>query len=132
GSRASRKGGASAPKLFAPHDATWIMSGLPGAGHILLFNKGARGKRGSSVDEIALPLDVERLKKGFDATELAAVQIAWTFTTPRISSDHISGAQRLANGNTLICAGETGRLLEVTEKGDVAWEVLNPPKGDPS
>ena len=33
----------------------------------------------------------------------------------------ISGAQRLASGDTLICDGTGGRFLEVTPAGDTAW-----------
>ena len=33
-------------------------------------------------------------------------------------STNISGAQRLPNGNTLITAGASGRLFEVTREGD--------------
>jgi hypothetical protein len=52
-------------------------------------------------------------------------------------SQHISGAQRLASGNTLICEGQWGRLFEVTPDGDIVWEYLNPfmgpdSHGDPS
>jgi len=52
-------------------------------------------------------------------------------------SQHISGAQRLATGNTLICEGQWGRLFEVTREGDVIWEYVNPfmgqdHQGDPS
>jgi hypothetical protein len=39
---------------------------------------------------------------------------------------HISGAERLANGNTLICEGESGRLLEVTREGNICWEWISP------
>jgi hypothetical protein len=35
-------------------------------------------------------------------------------------------AQRLPNGNTLICEGDRGRCLEVTREGEVVWEWLNP------
>ena len=38
--------------------------------------------------------------------------------------------QRLANGNTLICAGETGRIVEVTTKGAVVWDYLQPHGGE--
>jgi hypothetical protein len=41
-------------------------------------------------------------------------------------SPYISGAQRLANGNTLICEGCDGRLFEVTSDGHVVWEYVNP------
>jgi outer membrane protein assembly factor BamB len=41
-------------------------------------------------------------------------------------SPYISGAQRLANGNTLICEGCDGRIFEVTADGQVVWEYVNP------
>lgn len=34
----------------------------------------------------------------------------------------ISGAQRLSNGNTLICSGANSRLFEVTPTGKIVWE----------
>ena len=36
-------------------------------------------------------------------------------------SPNISGAQRLTNGNTLICEGLNGRFLEVTKTGNIVW-----------
>ena len=44
-----------------------------------------------------------------------------TFFSPRVS-----GAQRLPNGNTLICEGRQGRLFEVTSEGDIVWEFISP------
>ena len=41
-------------------------------------------------------------------------------------SPYISGAQRLPNGNTLICEGCDGRIFEVTSGGQVVWEYVNP------
>ena len=41
-------------------------------------------------------------------------------------SPHISGAQRLASGNTLICEGGFGRLFEVTADGTIVWEYVSP------
>lgn len=35
-------------------------------------------------------------------------------------------AQRLANGNTLICEGDCGRIFEVTSDGELVWEFVNP------
>lgn len=45
----------------------------------------------------------------------------WTFNSP-----HISGAQRLWSGNTLICEGLWGRIFEVTPAGDIVWEYISP------
>lgn len=35
-------------------------------------------------------------------------------------------AQRLPNGNTLICEGDAGRVFEVTSGGETVWEWYNP------
>ena len=39
---------------------------------------------------------------------------------------HIAGAERLANGNTLICEGESGRIFEVTRDCEICWEWNSP------
>ena len=39
-------------------------------------------------------------------------------------SPNISGAQRLPNGNTLICEGNSGHLFEVTPEGEMVWEYV--------
>lgn len=41
-------------------------------------------------------------------------------------SSEISGAHRLPNGNTLICAGVRGVFFEVTPAGETVWEYVNP------
>ena len=41
-------------------------------------------------------------------------------------SSRISGAHRQANGNTLVCEGNHGRLFEVTMSGDIVWEYISP------
>lgn len=43
------------------------------------------------------------------------------FFTPFMGS-----AQKLANGNVLMCEAATGRILEVTEDGTTAWEFVVP------
>ena len=40
-----------------------------------------------------------------------------------------SEAVRLGNGNTLITESQTGRFIEVTPEGEVAWEFVNPVRG---
>jgi hypothetical protein len=32
----------------------------------------------------------------------------------------------MPNGNSLICAGETGRFFEVTPEGEIVWEYICP------
>lgn len=39
---------------------------------------------------------------------------------------HRSIAQRLSNGNTMIDEGATGRVFEVTPRGEIVWEYRSP------
>ena len=41
-------------------------------------------------------------------------------------SPNISGAQRLPNGNTLVCEGRPGRVFEVTHSKEIVWEYVCP------
>lgn len=98
---------------------TWAMSGLweeqhqPSVlptGNILIFdNKGAPG--GSRIVE-------------FDpVTQI----VDWQFDEDgELDSPTCGSVQRLPNGNTLITESETGRALEVTTAGELAWEYLTP------
>jgi hypothetical protein len=101
--------------LFGPHDAHWIKKGLPGAGNILIFNNGwARPPINySSVIEM----------------DPNTGKIVWEYKSGSPTSfyaDHISNAERLPNGNTLICSGMSGHLFEVTPAKEVVWEYINP------
>jgi hypothetical protein len=40
--------------------------------------------------------------------------------------NHISGADRMPNGNTVVCSGTKGHLFEVTDDGEVVWEYIIP------
>ena len=55
--------------------------------------------------------------------------VAWQFTSePDIQffSAHISGAERLPGGNVLVSEGASGRLFEITRRGEVVWEWISP------
>ncbi len=41
-------------------------------------------------------------------------------------SGFMSGCRRLPNGNTLISESNNGRIFEVTRRGDIVWEYVNP------
>lgn len=56
-------------------------------------------------------------------------QIEWEYTAEpkeNFLSKYISGAQRLPNGNTLICEGGKAHLFEVTPDNEVVWDFVNP------
>ncbi|MFN0243636.1 MAG: aryl-sulfate sulfotransferase [Planctomycetota bacterium] len=120
-------------RLFEQHDCQWIPAGSPGAGNMTVFNNGGgrADKEYSSVDEIVLPFDA---KRGFARDAKSAFgpkELAWTYTDPEnFYAPFISGCQRLANGNTLICEGPAGRFFEVTSAGKIVWEYLNPFGGE--
>ena len=74
-------------RLFAQHCAHWVPKGLPGAGHLLVFNNGMRRPDGSysSVDEIVPPVDEQgryTLKPGAAYGPEKAI---WTYTAPKKS-----------------------------------------------
>lgn len=61
--------------------------------------------------------------------ELATKDIVWHYQEQRpyeFFSPRISNAQRLPNGNTLVCEGDFGRFFEVTLDGELVWEYVNP------
>jgi hypothetical protein len=49
----------------------------------------------------------------------------WGRKRPYFFSAILGSSQRLPNGNTLICEGMTGRILEVNPGGEVVWEFSN-------
>ena len=56
-------------------------------------------------------------------------EIEWEYTSEpkkKFLSKYISGAQRLPNGNTLICEGGKAHLFEVTPEGEVVWDFISP------
>ena len=112
--------------ICGQHDAHMIPLGLPGAGNVLVFdNQGAAGFppiylnmfAGSRVLEID-PISREIVWQ-FDAS--VSGRPFWNFF-----SSFISSARRLSNGNTLICEGMHGRFFQVTPKGEIVWEYVNP------
>ena len=127
-----RHGDASDQQLFNQHNAHWIPEGSPGAGNILIFNNRVPDAIGlhSAIVELALPVDESGNYTAPGATEpYGPLQPVWIYESDppeQFFSNLISGAQRLPNGNTLICEGATGRFFEVTEAGALVWEYVNP------
>lgn len=129
--KAYRNGTTRDQRLFAQHDAHWIPAGLPGAGRIMVFNNG-RGRRGtdySSIDEIELPLDGKGTYSREAGARFGPDEPIFSYSAEKPTdfySGHISGAQRLPNGNTFICSGENGTLFEVNRQNEIVWKFVNP------
>ncbi len=94
-------------QLEWPHHPTLLQNG-----RILIFDNGVKRQR-SRVLEMD-PLTGE---------------IVWEYAPPppEVFYSYTRGsAQRLDNGNTLICESDKGRAFEVTEEGEIVWIWLNP------
>jgi len=97
-------------EISHPHHPTYLSNG-----NILLFDNGFHRPVGtySRVVEV----------------NPATSEIVWEYRgQPAISfySQATSSAERLPNGNTLICEGTPGRIFEVTANKEVVWEYINP------
>lgn len=115
-------------QLFQQHDAQWIPEGYPGAGNLLIFNNGLdRGY--STIEEITPPVDSQGRYTIEPGQPFGPTKATWRYQAKKPTdfySSEISGAHRLPNGNTLICAGVRGYFFEVTPAGETVWEYVNP------
>ncbi len=138
-------------QMGGSHHASWIPKGLPGAGHIMVFNNGQylyQRTPQSSILEINPFLDADGQTTGkyvnppeagyrretydhdtHNQPRQVSRQIVWSYRSANSHGffSHIgSSGQRLPNGNTFICSDTEGHFFEVTAKGDLAWEYINP------
>jgi hypothetical protein len=125
-------GGAAEQRLFYQHNARIIPKGHPGAGNLLIYNNGGGRPDGSSfseVCELVLPRNADGSLRLEPFAPPEPRQPVWRYAAANKSdffSAFISGAQRLANGSTLICEGASGRVFEVLADGTMVWEYLHP------
>jgi hypothetical protein len=94
-------------QLQWPHHPTMLDNG-----HILIFDNGVQ--RGYS-----------RVIQIDPVTE----EVVWEYRAEPAGdffSSFRGSAQRLPNGNTLICESDEGRVFEVTPDGEIVWTWLNP------
>jgi hypothetical protein len=118
-------------KLFLQHDPHWIKEGLKDEGKILLFNNRAgtpEDKEYSTVHIIDPPID-ENNNYILENSMYGPVDFEWTY--PEIPDTDfygqaVSGAQRLPNGNTLICNGWQGDVFEIDSDNNKVWRYVSP------
>lgn len=120
------RGTAADQALFGQHDPRFIPAGRPGAGHVTVFNNQAPG--GSQVNELVLPLDVNGDFVLAPGARYGPAKPVWTYRAPEFDSGLMSSAERLPNGNMLICSSLQGRIFEIDELGSVLFEVAVPPQ----
>jgi hypothetical protein len=113
--------GASGAQYFSVvHCATWIPSGLPGAGNIMAFNNGDNQRR-SAIVELVPPVSSAGIYSFTAGSAYGPSSPTWTYTASDFYTDHLGGCQRLPNGNTLIVESTSGNMFEVNTAGAVQW-----------
>jgi len=123
-----KAGTADDQKLYQQHDVQWIESGNPGTGNFLAFNNGL-GRNYSTVDEWTPPVDAAGNYTWVAGSAYGPKDFTWNYKAnppSALYAEAISGAQRLPNGNTLICDGTHGTFLEVTSNGETVWKYVCP------
>jgi hypothetical protein len=121
GNPAAYKSGSSSDRLlYGQHGPVLIPKGYPGADNIIVFNNGTQS-RGSSVDEFKLPVNADG---SYDLAKKP--EKVWSYAPSGFFATNLGSAQRLANGNTLICHGTSGTLYEVTSAKNIVWKYISP------
>ena len=119
-------------KFFGQHNVHWIAEGMVDEGQLMVFNNGAQRPDGiySTIDVINPPVDSDGNYILNENEPFGPDDLSWTYGSSAdptyFFSSKISGAQRLPNGNTLICEGNSSRLFEVNYQGEKVWEYQSP------
>jgi hypothetical protein len=129
-------------KLFQQHNAYWIPQGYPAAGSVMFFNNGVDrpGSDYTTVETFSIP---DMIGNNYPLEADSAYDpdnSDWIYSAnpPTSMFSFVQGgAQRLLNGNTLICDATSGRFIEVDSVGNNLWKYINPidvngntPQGD--
>jgi hypothetical protein len=118
-------------KLFLQHNPTWIPYGFKDGGNIMIFNNGVGRPSGNaaSVDIIAPPINANGDYTIVGANAYTPANAYWTYPstlTTNFFAQAMGGAQRLQNGNTLICEAGKGNFFEIDSNKNIVWQYVNP------
>jgi len=127
---AYKQGTVDDQKLFGQHYPHWIAEGLADAGKIIVFNNGwNRTPSFSEIDIINPPVSSPGVYSYTTNTAFGPTNPDYVYTAP-VNTDFysaiLSGAQRIANGNILICEGTSGYFFEIDSNNNIVWEYINP------
>ncbi|NNL15495.1 MAG: T9SS type A sorting domain-containing protein [Flavobacteriaceae bacterium] len=115
--------------LYSQHHPHWIPDGLVDAGKLLIFNNG-NSIRFSAINIISPPVTSPGFYSYDMVNGFGPSAAEWTYVDPvdpeNFFSAILSSAQRLPNGNTLICDGDSGYFFELDSSNNIVWEYVNP------
>ena len=129
--QAYNRGTSADEKFFTLHNAYWIPNGFKDSGKIMLFNNGLLRPAGaySSIEIFDPPIDS---LGNYPITTNQPYQPDsdyWIYTKPiptDFYSENMGGAQRLSNGNTLICNADIGEFFEIDSALNIVWDYVCP------
>lgn len=118
-------------KLFAQHHATWIPKGYKDENKIMIFNDGLYRPAGkiSTIEVINQPVDSNGSYTIESGKAFGPAKSYWTYEASNPTdfySEIMGGAQRLPNGNTLICESTKGNFFEIDTSNNMVWRYVNP------
>ena len=105
--------------LSGQHAPRMVEKGIPGEGNILVFDNGVP------------PLSYVYQAGKSRVLEINPVtyEVPWIYENGyKFFGAFTANAERLANGNTLICESFASRLFEVTMEGEIVWECVFGPE----
>jgi len=101
--------------LSGQHEPHLIEKGLPGEGNLTIFDNGASPWKDLGHAGKSYVLEIDPATK----------ELVWVYDRSlEFHATYTSSAQRLANGNTLICESTGRRVFEVTPEGETVWEYV--------
>lgn len=107
--------------LFGPH-GTNVAASEPGSISVLVFDNGWLRPSGSHSRVLQVSIDLH------DKDYYAMPDWGFQTASPNsMTSEFVSYAERVDNGNTVITSGMEGHVLEVNNAGQIVWEYINPP-----
>ena len=126
-------GDISTEKFFNQHNANIIPYGFRDERKILVFNNGNQRPGGnySTVEVFQPPIDS---LGNYDTTIIPFMpsSSSWIYTASvptSLYSQNMGGAQRLSNGNTLICDADYGIFFEIDTNNNTVWKYICPVNG---
>ncbi|MBN2730126.1 MAG: aryl-sulfate sulfotransferase [Bacteroidales bacterium] len=124
-------GTANDQMFFGQHDVRWIPNGYEGEGMIMVYNNGTNRPGGnySTIDAFIPAVDSLGNYTMTPGSACPPTALSWQYIASNptdIYSGSISGAERLSNGNTLICEGNSGHFFEVDSNGVIVWDYVSP------
>ena len=118
-------------KLYGQHFPHWIPEGYREGGKVILFNNGFnRTPDFSNVHTISTAINEDGSYTVPNGKRFGPEDFDWTYQDPvdgeLFYSRILSSAQRLPNGNTLICEGTKGKFFELDAQDNIVWTYIQP------